>query len=77
MNVQNCEICRQYKKWCIEIARSKWQPEFKSFPFVIAQTQIQNKKFFNFGKVSSADRDLSSDTETNKYVRITMYKNYM
>ena len=23
LNVGNCEICKQYKKWCIEVARSK------------------------------------------------------
>ena len=57
MNVGNCETCRKYEKWCIEVARSNWQPEFKSFAFVIAQIQIQNKKFFNFGNVSSADRN--------------------
>ena len=53
----NCDIYRQYEKWCIEVARSKWQPEFKSFAFVISQILIQNKKFFNFGNICSADKN--------------------
>ena len=57
LNVGNCEICRQYEKWCIEKARSKWQPEFKSSPFIISQIQMQNKKLFNFGKTGTAQRN--------------------
>ena len=53
-----CTICQQCEQWCIEIARKKWQPEFKSFDFFILQIQMQNKRFFNFGKVSSADRNV-------------------
>ena len=45
---KNCVICGQYGKWCVEIARSKWQPYFKAFSFVIGQIQIQNKNFFAF-----------------------------
>ena len=56
--VVNCEICRKYEEWCIEAARSQWKPEFKSFAFVISQIQIQNKKFFDFGNLSSATRNL-------------------
>ena len=51
-----CKICKQYDQWCIEIARKKWRPEFKSFDFVISQIQARNKSFFNFGNVSSADK---------------------
>ena len=57
LNVGNCEICKQYKKWCIEAARSKWQVEFNSFSYVITQIQITNKKFFNFGQMSSAEEN--------------------
>ena len=56
-NHVNCDICRQYEKWCIEVARSKGRPEFKTFAFLISQIQIQNKKFFNFGKICSADKN--------------------
>ena len=54
---KNCVICDQYKKWCVEIARSKWQPYFKTFSFAISQIQIQNKNFFDFGKICSADKN--------------------
>ena len=76
LNVGNCETCRKYEKWSFEIAKSKWQPEFKSFAFVIPQIQIQNKKFFNFGNVSSADRNSifkrygNVQICTNKYTKL-------
>ena len=54
---KNCAICDQYEKWCVEIARSKWQPYLKAFSFVIGQIQIQNKNFFDFGNISSADKN--------------------
>ena len=54
---KNCVIYDQYEKWCVEIARSKWQPYFKAFSFVIAQIQIKNKNFFDFGNISSADKN--------------------
>ena len=54
---KNCAICDHYEKWCVEIARSKWQPYFKAFSFVIAQIQIKNKNFFDFGNISSADKN--------------------
>ena len=57
-NHTDCSICKQYEQWCIEVAKSKWQDEFKSFAFVIAQIRTQNKKVFDFGKVSSADRNM-------------------
>ena len=53
-----CTICQQYEQWCIEIGKKKWRPEFKSFDFVILQIQMRKKRFFNFGKVSSADRNV-------------------
>ena len=52
----NCLVFKPYEQWCIEIARSKWQSEFKSFAFVIAQIQIYNKFVFDFGKISHADK---------------------
>ena len=70
LNVGNCEICKQYKKWCIEIARSKRKPEFKSFSYVITQIQMQNKKLFNFGKISSQERNCICNAilkKTNMY----------
>ena len=52
------DICRQYERWCIEAARSQWKPGFyKSFVFVITQIRCQNKHFFDFGQLSSANRN--------------------
>ena len=52
-----CTICKQYEQWCIEMARKKRWPEFKNFDFVISQIRAKNKKNFNFGNVSSADKN--------------------
>ena len=53
----HCSICKQYENWCIEIAREKCRPEFKSFDFVISQIQTRNKRFLNFERISSAERN--------------------
>ena len=54
----NCPICNQYEKRCIEVAKSKWQAEFKDFDFVISNIKPRNKQFFSFGKVSSAGKNI-------------------
>ena len=54
----NDPILIQYQKWCIEVAKQKWQPQFINFDYVIRNLKGQNKKFYDFGKISSADRDM-------------------
>ena len=54
----NCSICIQYEKWCLEVAKSKWQSEFLDFDYVISNIKQQSKQFFNFGKVSSANKNI-------------------
>ena len=54
----NCPICTQYEKWCIEVVKTYWQSEFFDFNYVISNIRQQNKKLFNFGKISSADRSM-------------------
>ena len=54
----NCNICIQYEKWCVEVAKSKWQSEFLDFEYVISNIRQKNKWFFNFDKVSSADKNI-------------------
>ena len=53
----NDPILIQYRKWCIEIAKQKWQPHYLDFDYVIQNLKKQNKKFYNFGKISSAERN--------------------
>ena len=60
-NHTDCCSCKQYEQRSIEVievAKSKWQDEFKIFTFAIALMRKQNKKFFDFGKVNSADRNI-------------------
>ena len=51
-----CSICKQYKKWRIEVAKELWMPEFLDFDYVLSNLRQQNRKHFNFGKISSRDR---------------------
>ena len=52
-----CLVCIQYEKWCIEVAQEKWKAIYLDFEYVIKNLQKQNKSFYNFGKISSQDRD--------------------
>ena len=54
----NCLICKQYEKWCIEVAKKNWQSESFNFNYVIWNIRQQDKKLFNFGKISSANRSM-------------------
>ena len=54
----NDPILIQYQKWCIEVAKQKWQPQFINFDYVIRNLEERNKKFYDFGKISPADRDV-------------------
>ena len=56
-NKPNDPILIQYQKWCIEIVKQKWQPHYLDFD-VIQNLKKQNKKFYNFGNISSADRNV-------------------
>ena len=46
----NDPILIQYEKWCIEVAKQKWQPQFKKFDYVIGNLKERNKKFYDFDK---------------------------
>ena len=49
----NCPMCSQYQRWCIQAAKEKWLSSFIDFDFVIQNLKRQNKKFFDFGRISS------------------------
>ena len=52
-----CLVCIQYEKWCIEVAQEKWKAIYLDFEYVIKNLQKQNKSFYKFGKISFQDRD--------------------
>ena len=53
----NSSILKQYKKCCIQIAKSKWQNErCMDIDFVIKNIEEQNTKFIDFGRISSANK---------------------
>lgn len=47
----NCPVCIQYEKWCLEVAKSKWQSEFLDFKTVITNIKQQNKVFLTLERL--------------------------
>ena len=48
----NSSVLKQYKKWCIQIAKSKWQNErYVDFNFVIKNIEEQNTKFIDLDRL--------------------------
>ena len=51
-------IINQYQKWCVELAKDRWQPQFLNFEYVIKNLKIMNKKFYDFGRICSVDKKI-------------------
>ena len=51
-------VLNQYCQWCVEVGKERWQPSFKNIQFVINNLRKRNKKFYNFGKISSAGKNM-------------------
>ena len=30
---KNCPVCKQYKEWCIKVAKPQWQNDYMDFDF--------------------------------------------
>ena len=54
----NDPICVQYQQWCVEVAKERWSSQYLDFDYVIENLRKQNKKFYNFGKISSEDKNI-------------------
>ena len=54
----DCFICKQYREWCITAAKEKWCDIYHDFDKVINQLITRNKKWQNFSRISSADRNI-------------------
>ena len=57
-NRPNDPICVQYQQWCVEVAKEWWSSQYLDFDYVIENLRKQKKKFYNFGKISSADKNI-------------------
>ena len=42
----------------MEAAQEKWKPQYLNFEYVIKNLRQQNKQFYNFGRISPADRNM-------------------
>ena len=51
-------IVKQYEKWCAVAAKLKWRYHYLDFDYVISNLKRKKKKFYDFGKISSADRNV-------------------
>ena len=49
---------KQYEKWCVELAKEKWQPHYLDFDYVIQMLKEKNKEFYDFAKISTANRGI-------------------
>ena len=47
-------VLNQYCQWCVEVAKEQWQPSFKN----INNLRKRNKKFYDFEKIISADKNM-------------------
>ena len=63
-------VLNQYCQWCVEVAKERWQPSFKNFQFVINNLRKRNRKFYDFGKISSADKNMIYRLITDFYLLI-------
>ena len=54
----DCFICKQYREWCIKAAKEKWCDIYHDFDKVINHLITRNKKWQNFSRISSADRNI-------------------
>ena len=54
----NDQRINQYCKWCVEAAVEQWQPDFFDFQYVIQNLKNNNRKFYNFGRICSADKNV-------------------
>ena len=52
----NDPIVNHCQKWCFELAKERWLPQFLDFEYVIKNLKEKNKIFYNFGRICSADR---------------------
>ena len=49
---------KQYEKWHVELAKEKWQPHHLDFDKVIQMLKEKNKEFYDFDKISTANRGI-------------------
>ena len=48
----------RYQQWCTEVVKERWRSQYLDFDYVINNLQKRNNKFFNFGQISSADKNM-------------------
>ena len=41
-----CLVCIQYEKWCIEAAQEKWKAEYLDFEYITQNLRRQNKQLW-------------------------------
>ena len=51
-------VLNQYCEWRVEIAKEQWEPSYKNFQYIINNLRKKSKKFYDFGEISSADKNV-------------------
>ena len=52
-----CLVCTQYSRWCAELAREKWLPQYLNFDKFIRRVSTGDKKLPIFGRTSTAEKN--------------------
>ena len=47
-----CVGCLAFEEWCIDFAKTKWEPNFIDFDFTIQKIRETDRTFINFERIS-------------------------
>ena len=57
MHLNEDELIKTYRQWCVKCVYEKWSENYLDFAFVIRNFLQNNKNVFDFGKISSAQKN--------------------
>ena len=47
-----CADCLAFEEWCIDFAKTKWEPNFIDFYFIIRKIRETDRTFINFDRIN-------------------------
>ena len=55
-----------FEEWCIDYARTKWEPDFADFDLVIRKIKDTDRIFINFDRISFFEPEKAYDILRNE-----------
>ena len=74
-----CLNCLIYEEWCIDFARTKWQPDYVDFNFAIEKIRQRDRTFIDFDQISlilDPDKTCCMLKEKNNLAVFLSYKKW-